>query len=372
MKKLLTVVITLTSIMSYGQSKKEMNAAYLNELSKLKTSYDSLVNVYLTAEKQLEQSRKNVRAQLRGLDDQKRVFINESLFLETLKNKLTALEVDWKPMIPMEESRHFVAPSFEDVKREQQLYNEVFTYKVVYDTLQLEKMKIKTQNPLLGQLIGTYKAAAQINIPVIKNEQTMIRKLDSIGSVLSTAKIEYEKVNKYYEIKGYLLNDKLKELEQNYTSKGPKGFPEAYAKVFPDAFTPKKNQITNQSIEDNDKIATGPPPPVSSPVDYTDIVDIPAEYPGGYAALMKYLKDNLVYPERAKELGIEGKCFLKFVVEEDGSISDIKVARGVTDCKECDDEAIRLVKGMPKWIPGKNGTQAVKQWYNLPIKFKLD
>ena len=102
-----------------------------------------------------------------------------------------------------------------------------------------------------------------------------------------------------------------------------------------------------------------------------DIVDEPASFPGGSAALIKYLAENMIYPQTAAENGIQGKCFLQFYVMKDGSIQDVKIKKGVPDCPECDAEAIRLVKGMPKWIPGKINGKAVNSTFNLPVSFRL-
>lgn len=107
------------------------------------------------------------------------------------------------------------------------------------------------------------------------------------------------------------------------------------------------------------------------PVIYT-FVDEPAEFPGGTAALRKFLGDNLQYPQTAQELELQGKCYLQFVVSAAGNISNVTVQRGVPDCPECDKEAIRVVKSMPKWKPGKNGGKEVNSTFNLPIVFKLN
>lgn len=100
-------------------------------------------------------------------------------------------------------------------------------------------------------------------------------------------------------------------------------------------------------------------------------VDEPAEFPGGMAAMRKYLGENINYPQTAKELGLEGKCYLQFVVSANGNISNVEVKRGVPDCPECDKEAVRVVKGMPHWKPGKNGGKAVHSTFNLPVSFTL-
>ena len=99
------------------------------------------------------------------------------------------------------------------------------------------------------------------------------------------------------------------------------------------------------------------------------IVEEPPTFPGGDAALYKWLGENLKYPEEAKELGIQGRVFVSFVVEPDGSTSNVVVKRGIGG--GCDEEAIRIVKAMPKWGAGKQRGQPVRVQFNLPIKFTL-
>jgi len=93
------------------------------------------------------------------------------------------------------------------------------------------------------------------------------------------------------------------------------------------------------------------------------------EFPGGMAALMKYLAENIKYPSLAKESGIQGRVFINFVVEPDGAISNVKVLRGIGG--GCDEEAVRVVERMPKWSPGKQRGKPVRVSYNLPVKFTL-
>ena len=90
---------------------------------------------------------------------------------------------------------------------------------------------------------------------------------------------------------------------------------------------------------------------------------------GGDAALMKYLAENTHYPEEAKEKGMQGRVVVNFVVEKDGSITDVKVVRGIDPL--LDKEAVRVVKTMPKWIPGKQSLVPVRVRYVLPVSFKL-
>ncbi|MEE4258232.1 MAG: TonB family protein [Bacteroidales bacterium] len=99
------------------------------------------------------------------------------------------------------------------------------------------------------------------------------------------------------------------------------------------------------------------------------IPEIMPEFPGGFPALYKYLRDHVQYPVSAKEMGIQATVYLSFVVEKDGSISQVEILRGVGG--GCTEEAIRVVKTMPDWSPGTQMGRPVRVIYNLPIKFTL-
>lgn len=101
---------------------------------------------------------------------------------------------------------------------------------------------------------------------------------------------------------------------------------------------------------------------------FVSVEQMPA-FPGGNEELMRFISSNLRYPTIAAENGIEGRVIIRFVVGRDGAVSDVQVARGLD--ASCDREAVRVVKSMPKWIPGKQNGRAVPVYYTLPILFKL-
>ena len=92
-------------------------------------------------------------------------------------------------------------------------------------------------------------------------------------------------------------------------------------------------------------------------------------FEGGDAALLKYLTDSVKYPELAKKHGVQGRVVIGFIVEKDGSLTDVKVLRHVDIA--LDAEVLRVVKGMPKWIPGCQDEQLVRVRYNVPVSFRL-
>ncbi|MBR1549337.1 MAG: energy transducer TonB [Bacteroidales bacterium] len=99
------------------------------------------------------------------------------------------------------------------------------------------------------------------------------------------------------------------------------------------------------------------------------VVENEPEFPGGMEALYKYLAQNIKYPQLARDNGITGKVYVTFVVERDGSIANPKVLRDIGG--GCGAEAIRVVKSMPKWTPGKQRGKAVRVQFNLPVNFNL-
>ena len=98
-------------------------------------------------------------------------------------------------------------------------------------------------------------------------------------------------------------------------------------------------------------------------------VEQPAEFPGGMPALMKWLGNNIHYPEAAQQNDIQGRVIVKFVVEKDGSIGQATILKGVD--RDLDREALRVVNKMPKWQPGKNNGVSVRSYFTLPVVFKL-
>lgn len=97
--------------------------------------------------------------------------------------------------------------------------------------------------------------------------------------------------------------------------------------------------------------------------------EVPPEFPGGITALVQFLSKNLKYPTVCKEQKIQGKVLVKFTVKSDGSISNIRVTKSVDPY--LDKEAVRVVKSMPRWIPGTQDGKPVNVEYTLPITFKL-
>lgn len=99
--------------------------------------------------------------------------------------------------------------------------------------------------------------------------------------------------------------------------------------------------------------------------------EVMPEFPGGLREMMLYIQKNIKYPKRARKNNIGGKCFIRFTVMKDGSIDSLKILKGVPDCPECDAEAVRVIKKMPKWSPATVDGKPVSVYFNLPINFTI-
>ena len=99
------------------------------------------------------------------------------------------------------------------------------------------------------------------------------------------------------------------------------------------------------------------------------VVEDQPEFPGGDAARIRFLSENIRYPQMARESGIQGTVFVTFVVERDGSITDVRVIRGIGG--GCDEEAIRVIQAMPSWTPGRQRGRPVRVQFTMPIRFTL-
>ena len=129
---------------------------------------------------------------------------------------------------------------------------------------------------------------------------------------------------------------------------------------------------TVEAVRNDIAVAAPPPPPAPKPEVSNKVFDVVEEmpsFPGGQGALMSFLNSNIKYPVVAQENGVQGRVIVGFVVERDGSITDVKVMRSVDP--SLDREAQRVVKSMPKWKPGKQNGSAVRVKYTVPVVFRL-
>ncbi len=126
-------------------------------------------------------------------------------------------------------------------------------------------------------------------------------------------------------------------------------------------------EITEEEVIEDIIVEEAPEEEVADEI--FQIVEDPAMPPGGYQAFYDYVGKKMKYPAQARRMGIEGKVYVQFVVDRDGTLTDVQAVKGIG--AGCDEEAVRVIQGAPKWSPPKQRGKPVKQRIILPITFKL-
>ncbi len=127
--------------------------------------------------------------------------------------------------------------------------------------------------------------------------------------------------------------------------------------------------VNIDDLRDNQSTGGTTAAPVEEEAKVYNVVEQMPTFPGGEAALLKYISTHIKYPAIAQEQEISGQVVLRFVVKEDGSVGEVKVQKSLE--KHCDEEAIRVVKSLPRFIPGKQQGKAVRVWYTLPVRYTI-
>lgn len=228
---------------------------------------------------------------------------------------------------------------------------------LLYLGLQLQKMaeankKVEnTQAVELAKLNTEKKEAKVEKKEIIKQEPEKV-----VEQVKSSVKFTAPIIKKDSEVKEE-DEIKLDEVQKSDKAVG--------------AFTVEGNDEVGGAVlkAKEDIAAPEPPKHVVEETKIFTVVEQMPMYPGGDGALMGYLRDNIKYPTVAAENGVQGRVVVGFVVERDGSITDVKILRGVDP--SLDREAMRVVKSMPRWNPGKQNGSAVRVKYQVPVSFRL-
>jgi protein TonB len=191
---------------------------------------------------------------------------------------------------------------------------------------------------------------------VEKKEQVKVEPEKVVEKVKSSVKFTAPVIKKDNEVKEE-DEIKLDEVEKSNKAVG--------------AFTVEGNdEVGGEVLKAKEEIAAPEPPKQQVEENKVfDVVEQMPSFPGGMGALMSWLGQNIKYPVIAAENGVQGRVIVQFVVEKDGSITDVKVAKSVDP--SLDKEAARVVSAMPKWTPGKQNGSAVRVKYTVPVTFKL-
>ncbi|WP_343606360.1 TonB family protein [Fluviicola sp.] len=379
-----------------AQSKKVMNQQLKSELAHQVAVYDSMQTSLLSKQKQLNTLREE------ALGDAKFSvkFKNKETEIRTilLRNHrlLKELNFDANTVCNLNETLKVPAPkAVVSYDKNSDLQKQKFQLAAMDSIRDLTDVKLKAQNELLKQQVAQYDSVNKLNGAVLTDMQGVIDQITNIREEYAAYFKSYQEFNndlatksdllatKFFEVRKQRMREEaiereketaeeMKEMERR-RKKNPNQLiflppmieeRSVYEEIGEPAFIPKEDRMVFRDPRSIPELREKQPVVL-------DVVEEPAEFPGGMAALKKYLSENMNYPKAAEENGIEGKVFLKFKVMETGKIQDVKVARGISGCPECDQEAIRLAENMPLWKPGKLNGKPISMYYSLPITFKL-
>ena len=222
--------------------------------------------------------------------------------------------------------------------------------KNAYDDYQA-KHQAQTQVTELTALQEQKKEAKVERKEVVKQEKVE----QVVEKVKSSIKFTAPVIKKDDEVRP---EDEMKSQDEIMNSKVAVGFANVVG-----------NDESGEVLKAKEVLVTEPVKPKEEENKVFDVVEQMPSFPGGTAALMAYLQKAIKYPPVAEENGIQGRVICTFVVERDGSVTDVRIAKSVDP--SLDKEAQRVVSAMPKWIPGKQNGQSVRVKYTLPVTFRL-
>ena len=213
---------------------------------------------------------------------------------------------------------------------------------------------IAKQNAAITDDVELQSLAEKKEAKVEKKDEPEPEKIE-VERVKSSVAFTVPEIKKDNEVKEEQEMKSQEELQETNTAIG--------------AFNVEGNDETAGEVLKAKEVIAEPEPPKVEETKVFDVVEQMPSFPGGQAALMSWLSSNIKYPVVAEENGVQGRVVCTFVVERDGSITDVHVVRGVDP--SLDKEAVRVLKAMPKWIPGKQNGSAVRVKYTVPVTFKL-
>jgi len=209
---------------------------------------------------------------------------------------------------------------------------------------------IEMVKPKQREIVTEVTQLSQLDKPEVKNDVKKPTPVEPPPALKSSIKFTAPVIKKDEEVKEeYKSQEEITNTKVAISIADVKGNDESGGKDIADV-----KQAVTQEVEETV---------------YKVIEQMPV-FPGGDVELLKYISKNLVYPPIAAENGVQGKVTLRFVVSKSGSVDRVEVVRSLDTA--CDKEAVRVVKSLPKFIPGKQNGVNVSVWYTLPITFKLN
>jgi TonB family protein len=370
MKTISILFLLLLSCPSFGQSAKKWNRLLRAQCVLEQQKQDSAKSLFTKTKQQFESIQLASLDRIKSLKEAEQKVLERFMTTSELTYKLKELGVEPFPAIIADFRNRTFTGSQKFTEPIRETLNTYTVFDDGSDNLSLKGQRRKAQNRLLSKQLTKYQNRSLANSIQQQELESSRNELLAFLPRMDSLLQRYNLLSDELVTDNEQLQKKMSELEARYRKKGPKGFPDAYPKVFPGIFlSAEKLMAIRSEIQDVDYSTEAHPIAVERKSEVYEWTEEAATFPGGVEEMKTFLAKNLQTPEIVERLNISGRAYVRFVISEKGEISNVEVVRGVAGCEECDDEAIRLVKLMPNWIPGKNNGKEVKSYRALPIKF---
>ena|SRR6218665_445048 len=379
---LLVILFLVVGGNLHAQSKRIVNKRLVSQLDRAKTVYDSIKTVN---DKNL-QEHQTLRTEIRSLGEQVSLQHDELSLLKFtiygLNESLQGYGFDPYQICSYSELSAISNLTMESSYiRKMENIGDTSLFRRITDLPDFSAEKLRIQNELLSAKIDEYSKKNRLNLIVLSNQQNITEKLQKLKVTAMNHMSDCEKtkanmMEKYAVLKAKQLEfeAKRKEWQQKTLATSQQGTskkPTSTTKVNPPVIVEEEVQVdhTLDTYEASEVISVEPE--IQTEPVIVEVYEESPAFPGGIQELFKYLNRNVKYPEYAKEVGIEGKVYLKFVVLENGALTKVKIERGINNCPDCNAEALRVIKAMPAWKPAMNNGKPVNVYFTMFVKFEL-
>lgn len=372
--KTIVFLFLIMSSFAFGQFAKKRHKLLLVELAFEQQKQEDAIAFFKKKRAEFDSIKLLTNDQIGFLKKGEKRVLDNFFTYSGLLYQLKELESDLPPLIGSFKSEKVpVTGGFVEPIRK--TLNTVYVFEKVSDKTDLGDLSRKEQNKVLSKKLNEYKRYALSNSVILGEMKASQDRISAFLPRLDSLQKVYETLANDMTSDSWKMQDKLNQLEAGFRKKGPKGYPEAYFRIFPEVFPgflPAEKELELNGVPERIEFEDSYPVAVEhNEPEIFDWTEEAAAFRGGRDQMNAFITENLRYPESVTQSIISGKVYVKFIVSATGEISNVEVLRGIPACPECGEEAIRLVKSMPNWFPGKQNGKSVSSYVRLPLKFEL-
>ena len=275
-------------------------------------------------------------------------------------SKVDLLDNNWVDLVFEGRNKEYGAYVLRKETGKRNLKSMLLVFAVIIAIMAAVAAKVAIENAFPKKVametdVELYKLAQKKEAKVEKKAPVKVEEQKVVEKVKSSVKFTPPVIKKDSEVKP---EEELKSQEDLNKTKTAIG-----------SFDVKGNDEAGGEVLKAKEVIAQPEPPKEEETKVFDVVEVMPSFPGGQGALFEWLSKNIKYPVVAEENGVQGRVIVTFVVERNGSITDVQVVK--SDDPSLDKEAVRVVKAMPHWIPGKQNGSAVRVKFTVPVTFRL-